>query len=178
MFLVQSSASLDFNFLFIVFLDLDIGTSGHWQKVTMEFFPWLPSPFVPQNLRVGGHLDKFVSVNSRTLHAGQGDDKSACSEPSTLLGMQACGIETVFTLPRNLAHFLIMVFLWKTKQNFLKGHKISFHHRIVKCGFYKVLDVFTERHQKHTSFYFQPICTRRALQDTYLKWPCTFWFPN
>lgn len=97
----------------------------------MDMSPWLPLPSVPQNLRVGGNLDKFVSVKVRNLHAGQVDDKLACSEPSTLQGMQACGIKTIFPLPRNLAHFLIMVFLRKTKQNFLKGQKIPSHHNNV-----------------------------------------------
>lgn len=97
----------------------------------MGMSPWLPLPSVPQNLRVGGNLDKFVSVKVRNLHAGQVDDKLACSEPSTLQGMQACGIKTIFPLPRNLAHFLIMVFLRKTKQNFLKGQKIPSHHNNV-----------------------------------------------
>lgn len=36
MFLVQSNALLGFNFLFRVSLDLDLGVSGHWEKVSME----------------------------------------------------------------------------------------------------------------------------------------------
>lgn len=67
----------------------------------------------------------------RNLHAGQVDDKLACSEPSTLQEMQACGIKTIFPLPRNLSHFLIVVFLRKTKQIFLKGQKIPSHHNNV-----------------------------------------------
>lgn len=94
---------------------------------------------------MGGNLDKFVSVKFGNLYAGQVDDKSACSEPSVLLGVQAWGTETVFPLPRNLAHFLIMVFLGRTKQNFSKGHKIPSHHRTVKCGFDEFLDEFGER---------------------------------
>lgn len=58
----------------------------------MELSPWLPLPSVPQNPRVGGNLDKFVSAKSRNLHTGQVDDKLACSEPSTLLGMQAVSL--------------------------------------------------------------------------------------
>lgn len=55
----------------------------------MDMSPWLPLPPVPQNLRVGGNLDKFVTVKVRCLHAGQVDDKLACSELSILQGMQA-----------------------------------------------------------------------------------------
>lgn len=97
MFLVQSPVSLGFNFLFSVFLDLDfldldLGAPEHGEKVSMELSPWLPSLSLPQNPRVGGNLDKFVSVKSRNLHAGQVDDKLACSEPSALLGMQAVSL--------------------------------------------------------------------------------------
>lgn len=94
--------------------------------------PWLPLSSVPQNLRVGRNLYRFVSVKVRNLHAGQViDDKLTCSKPSTFQEMQAYGIKTIFPLPRNLAHFLIMVFLRKTKQNFLKGQKIPSHHNNV-----------------------------------------------
>lgn len=85
-FLVQSPVSLGFNFLFRVvldldFLDLDLGAPEHGEKVSMELSPWLPLPSVPQNPRVGGNLDKFVSVKYRNLQAGQVDDKSACQGP-------------------------------------------------------------------------------------------------
>lgn len=81
-------------------------------------------------------------------------------------------------LPRNVADFLIVVFLGKTKRSFSKGHKIPSYHGIVKCGFYEFLDVFGERCSKHTSFYSQPVCASTALQDAPLKWFCIFWFPN
>lgn len=92
MFLVQSPVSLGFKFLFRVFLDLDLGAPEHGEKVSMELSPWLPLPSVAQNPIVGGNLDKFVSVKYRNLHAGQVDDKLACSEPTTLLGMQAVSL--------------------------------------------------------------------------------------
>lgn len=92
MFLVQSPVSLGFKFLFRVFLDLDLGAPEHREKVSMELSPWLPLPSVAQNPIVGGNLDKFVSVKYRNLHAGQVDDKLACSEPTTLLGMQAVSL--------------------------------------------------------------------------------------
>lgn len=130
-FLVQSPASLGFNLLFVVFLDLDLGAPGLWEEVNTEMSPGLPLPSILQTPRVGGHLDKFLSVKFGNLHMAQVDYKSTCSEPSTLLGMQACGIE-ILPLPRNLAYFLIVVLLGEIKQNFSKGHKIPSHQRIVK----------------------------------------------
>ena len=171
---VQSYTSLDFNSLLTIFSDLDLGAPGSLE-VNTDMSPWLRLPSVPQNLRVGGNLDKFVIIKFRNLHAGQVDDKLACTEPSTLLGMQAYGIETIFPLPRNLAHFLILVFLRKTTK-FLKRSQNSFSPQDSKLWLYEFLDVFTDT-PKHTSSYSQPIQSRRALQSTFLKW-CTFWFPN
>lgn len=163
---VQSYTSLDFNSLLTIFSDLDLGAPGSLE-VNTDMSPWLRLPSVPQNLRVGGNLDKFVIIKFRNLHAGQVDDKLACTEPSTLLGMQAYGIETIFPLPRNLAHFLILVFLRKTTK-FLKRSQNSFSPQDSKLWLYEFLDVFTDT-PKHTSSYSQPIQSRRALQSTFLK---------
>lgn len=81
-FLVQSPAPLGFNLLFIVLLDLDLGAPGLWEEVNTEMSPGLPLPSVLQTPRVGGHLDKFLSVKFGNLHVAQVDYKSTCSEPS------------------------------------------------------------------------------------------------
>ena len=125
----------------------------------------------------GKPLDKFLSVKFGNLHVAQVDDKSTCSEPSTLLGMQAWGIE-LLPLPGNLAYFLIVVLLGKIEQNFSKGHKIPSHQRIVKMWLLWVPRCVWREMSKTHKLLFPSSLYRRALQNTPLKWSCIFWFPN
>lgn len=88
-------------------------------KVSMETYLLQSLPSALQTPRVGGNLGKFVSVKFENLHAGQIDNQVSLLRTLWPLGTQAWGIETIFQLPSNLAHFLIMVFLGKNK-TFLK----------------------------------------------------------
>ena len=114
----------------------------------------------------GKPLDKFLSVKFGNLHVAQVDDKSTCSEPSTLLGMQAWGIE-LLPLPGNLAYFLIVVLLGKIEQNFSKGHKIPSHQRIVKMWLLWVPRCVLERDVKNT----QAFIPKQFVQESSPEYP-------